>query len=44
MIRSSRSGPVRGWRRALWFVALYLGGVFAVALVALVFRFLIKSV
>lgn len=29
------------WRQAGWFVALYLGGVIAVGLIALLFRLLV---
>lgn len=29
------------WRQAAWFAALYLGGVIAVGLIALLFRLLV---
>ncbi|NID05832.1 DUF2474 family protein [Luteibacter jiangsuensis] len=29
------------WRQAAWFVVLYLGGVIAVGLIALLFRLLV---
>lgn len=29
------------WRQAAWFVALYVGGVVAVGLIALLFRLLV---
>ena len=31
------------WRQAAWFVALYVGGVVAVGLIALLFRLLVPS-